>query len=341
MPLSNSQTDEYLAAIEQELRAILQPTSAVYADFFNMFSYHLGWTDEQGAPRASDPGKRVRPLICVWSCEATGGEWRNSLPAAAAIELVHNFSLIHDDIEDNSAERRGRATVWKNWGLAQGINAGDAMFVLAHIELDKMSADVSLATYMEIHRAFDAAIFELTQGQFLDLHFENANRVSLDDYLNMVRGKTAALLAAASEIGARISTDDPQLVALFKQFGGNLGIAFQIADDILGIWGDPAQTGKPVGADILSRKKSFPILAALQEDGQTDLREIIEKPALTLADVSTVEKILDKLGARGIAQTHAEFYLDRALAALDATDLDNRATARLRDLAFSAADREK
>src|SRR5581483_2903253 len=135
----STMVNEYLDALEQELQNVTRAPHPQYAEFFNMFHYHLGWSDARGNPLQADTGKRIRPLLCLWSCEAGGGDWRAALPAAAALELLHNFSLIHDDIEDNSDERRGRAAVWKIWGLAQGINAGDAMFVLAHLALDRLS----------------------------------------------------------------------------------------------------------------------------------------------------------------------------------------------------------
>ena len=346
--------DKYLEAIEQELHTIIDETmlplqgTRLYAEFLTMFRYHLGWTDAQGHPIPADPGKRLRPLLCLLSCEAAGSDskermdaWRVAVPAAAAIELVHNFSLIHDDIQDNSAERRGRAALWSVWGMAQGINAGDAMFVLARLALDRLQDQVAPATYASVHRQFDAATLALTQGQFLDISFEGRNQVTKQDYISMVQGKTAALLAASVAIGARIATDDTRLVQALAQYGENLGIAFQIVDDILGIWGDPAVTGKSAASDILAKKKSLPILMAWQLDTRGELVALFAKPTLTRQDVEQALHVLDGVHARDLVQAEADRYLDRALEALEATGQDNPAIRRLRELACQAARRNK
>ncbi len=335
-------TNEYLAALELELQTVARTNDSRYAEFFNMFRYHLGWTDAQGNPARAATGKRIRPLLCLWSCEAGGGDWRAALPAAAAIELIHNFSLIHDDIEDGSDERRGRTTVWKIWGLAQGINAGDAMFVLAHLALDRLTTPaLSLERYFEIHRVFDRATLQLTQGQYLDIGFERADLVTMQHYLEMVRGKTAALLAAACEIGARIATAEHEKIRAFAAYGENLGIAFQIADDVLGLWGDPAQTGKSAHTDLLSRKKSFPVLAAMEGTCGDELRALYAKPAWSEAEIARVQEILRAANARALAIQQAETYAQRARDALHVTRLENPAITRLRALVTDVVHREK
>jgi geranylgeranyl diphosphate synthase type I len=335
-------SNEYLDALDQELRAVTRTAHPRYADFFNMFHYHLGWTDAQGNPAKADAGKRIRPLLCLWACEAGEGDWRAALPAAAAVELIHDFSLIHDDIEDNSGERRGRATVWKIWGLAQGINAGDAMFVFAHLALDRLAAStLSLQRYIEIHRVFDQATLQLTQGQYLDIGFERADQVTLDHYFEMVRGKTAALLAASCELGARVATTDDRVIRAFAEYGENLGIAFQIADDVLGLWGDPVLTGKSARTDLVSRKKSYPVLAAMSSDLGNELRALYAKAKWQEADLQRVQEILRATDARTLATQQAEIYATRALDALDATNLENAAMTRLRELVTQVVHREK
>lgn len=335
-------SNPYLAALERELTEITTARSSLYANFFNVFSFHLGRTDAQGNVAPSDAGKRIRPLLCLWACEAAGGDWRAAVPAAAAVELMHNFSLIHDDIEDNSAERRGRATVWKIWGLAQGINAGDAMFVLAYLALDRLAtAAISPGRQLAIHHAFHYAALQLTQGQYLDIALERADQATPEDYFEMVRGKTAALLAAACEIGARIATTDENIIRAFAAYGENLGIAFQIADDVLGLWGDPSLTGKSARTDLESRKKSYPVLAAMQGDLGNDLRGLYAKANWEDADYRRVEQILRESNARALAMQQAESFAARALDALNATGLENDAIARLRELANQVVHREK
>jgi geranylgeranyl diphosphate synthase type I len=334
--------NEYLDALEQELQNVTRAPHPQYAEFFNMFHYHLGWSDARGNPLQADTGKRIRPLLCLWSCEAGGGDWRAALPAAAALELLHNFSLIHDDIEDNSDERRGRAAVWKIWGLAQGINAGDAMFVLAHLALDRLStAALSANQALEIHHAFHQAALKLTQGQYLDIGLERAERVTLEHYFEMVRGKTAALLSAACAIGARMANADESVIRAAAAYGENLGIAFQIADDVLGLWGDPALTGKSARTDLLSRKKSYPVLAAMQSAFGEELRALYAKADWGEADIQRVQEILEASAARAQATQRAEAYAARALEALDATGWKNAGATRLRELVGQVVHREK
>lgn len=334
-------SNEYLSAIEDTLQKIVTADDSQYAEFFNMLRYHLGWTSARGESVLADTGKRVRPVLCLWACEAVGGNWRDALPAAAAIELIHNFSLIHDDIEDNSDARRGRETVWKVWGVAQAINAGDAMFVLAQQALDELPAHIALERHVAIQRAFHSGILKLTQGQYLDLAYERADQVTLDRYLKMVSGKTAALLAAGCEIGARIGTADPNLYCALEKYGEQLGIAFQISDDVLGIWGDPQITGKSARSDLLSRKKSYPVLLAMQTNAGAELRALYSKTAWTDQDLERVEKILERSRVREQATSDAESYARRAQAELDATQLENDAMLRLRDLIHQVVYREK
>ncbi len=336
---------EYVAAVERELElAVAAPNfplrdSPLFPIFLNMQRYHLGWTDAEGKPVRADVGKRMRPLLCLLSCEAVGGDWNAALPAAAAIELVHNFSLIHDDIEDDSAERRGRPALWRVWGLAHGINAGDAMFSLSRLALDRLAVPPSV--FAEIHRVFDRTTLAITQGQFLDLSFEQRADVAVGDYMEMVRGKTAALIAAAAHIGASIGGAVPAITEEFVRFGENLGIAFQIADDVLGIWGDPAVTGKPAGDDLRARKKSLPVLLAADSAAGGEIRGLLRKPQIDEQDVGNMLGLLAESHAREKAEALAEEYRSQAFSALRETRLSNPAIDRLSELARFAVRRRK
>jgi geranylgeranyl diphosphate synthase type I len=348
-------SNEYLTALDQVLRDITAPHGPGYAELYNMLHYHLGWTDRLGNVSASDPGKRIRPLVCLWSCEAVAGSWREALPAAAAVELLHNFSLIHDDIQDDSSERRGRETVWKVWGLAQGLNAGDAMFVMAQLALGQRQAapvdsgsglgdrvsEGDAARLFDVHRAFNLAALELTQGQYLDLAYERATDVTVDGYFRMIRGKTAALIRASAQIGARIATDSPIVVSRFADYGENLGIAFQLADDILGLWGDPEVTGKSARTDLVGRKKSYPVVAALAVPEANELRALYARKEWTEGDLFRVEQLLSESNVRQEAAVKAAEYGRRALDALESTSLDNDAITRLRKLVNQIVDRQK
>ncbi len=332
--------DKYLAALDAELRTLVASPSPAYDVYYGIFKYHLGWTDEQFRQVNVESGKRIRPLLCLVTCEAVGGDWHPALPVAAAIELAHNFSLIHDDIEDESDVRRGRPAVWKVWGLAQGLNAGDGMFVLARLGLDRLcQRGLAVEKCTAISHVFDAATLELCQGQFLDLGFESRLDVTVDDYMQMIRGKSAALIAAATRIGAMLATDDRRVVDAFGRFGENTGIAFQIADDILGIWGDPQVTGKSAATDIVSKKKSLPAIHGLQHSPA--LREIYQKEHLDSADVSRVLELLDRVGAREFTQNLADQFRTAALTALDETGIRNQAVDRLRAIANMMTNRNR
>ncbi len=327
--------DEYLSALEAELREIIVSPDPSYDAYYGMFRYHLGWTNEHFVEIDADVGKRIRPLVCLVACQALGGDWNRALPVAAAIELVHNFSLIHDDIEDNSDTRRGRAATWKVWGLPQGLNAGDGMFVLSRLALGRMvQRGLTIQKWAAVSSEFDAATLALCQGQFLDLSFESRFDVSVDEYLQMIRGKTAALIAAAARFGAILATDDSKLTSTLARFGENIGMAFQITDDVLGIWGDPAITGKSAAADILSRKKSLPIIIGLNDRriGE-ELWAIYSQPQMKQSDVARVLALLDEIGARGASHQIAEKFRQVAINALDETKIKNRAMDYLREIA--------
>ena len=327
--------DEYLSALESELRSMITSPDPVYDAYFGMFRYHMGWTDAQFAPIRINAGKRIRPLLCLLSCEAVDGHWRPALPVAAAIELAHNFSLIHDDIEDQSDERRGRTAVWKVWGLAQGLNAGDGMFVLARLALDHLcERGLPIEKCSAVSSVFDEATLALCQGQFLDLGYETRVDVTADEYLRMIQGKTAALISAATRIGAMLASEDTKIVNAFARFGENIGLAFQITDDILGIWGDPSVTGKSAATDILSKKKTLPALLGLGHPKHgAALREIYREPRLEQNHVARVLELLDAGGVRAETQRRADEFRAVALDALRSTGLKNSAMERLQESA--------
>jgi len=294
-----------------------------YRDLYGMLRYHLGWVDRGFRPlppaeMASAGGKRLRPTLCLLACEVAGGDYQNALPAAAAIELIHNFSLIHDDIEDDSRTRRHRPTVWAEWGIPQAINAGDTLFVIARLALHRLTRrGISPRRALAVFHTLDQVTLLLCQGQFLDLAFQDRPTVSVDEYLEMVGGKTAAMIAGAARCGALLAGASTTLGNAFFTFGWNLGLAFQIVDDILGIWGEPAVTGKSAASDILTKKKTLPVLYALAatHPAAGHLRQLYSGP-LAESDLPAVLAGLDALGARAYAQGRAEEYLDTALSTL-------------------------
>lgn len=177
----------YLPLIEGALREALQTPHAHLAAHHGMMHYHLGWVDERFQPKPARGGKRLRPLLCLLACEAAGGDVHDALPAAAAIEILHNFSLVHDDIEDNSPTRRGRPAVWALWGVPQAVNVGDALFALAHRTLGRLwERDMPAERVLAAILAFDEACVALTEGQYLDMSFEERSDVTVDEYLRMI-----------------------------------------------------------------------------------------------------------------------------------------------------------
>ena len=303
----------FLPAIEEELRqAILQSNSPNLEEYRNMLAYHLGWEGEGAGPEAR--GKRVRPTIVLLTCAAAGGEWQQALPAAAAVELVHNFSLIHDDIQDNSPLRRGRPTVWKRWGVAQAINAGDAMFTLAHLSLLRLEETDLPGITIQAARILQLACLHLTEGQFLDLAYEAHGDLSLEAYWQMVGGKTAALLAACTELGALVARASDSRREAYRQFGFSLGMAFQAQDDILGIWGNAALTGKSAESDLLSGKKSLPVLFGLTKNGAFAKRW--SQGPVSPEEIQSLAAQLEAEGGRAYTQAAASRMTDQAIQAL-------------------------
>jgi geranylgeranyl diphosphate synthase, type I len=257
----------WLPRLETELREALASVEAAVAPHYGMMHYHMGWVDENFRPQRLPTGKRLRPMLCLLACAEVGGDPATALPAAVAIEILHNFSLVHDDIEDGDETRRHRPTVWKVWGIPHATNVGDGMFALAYGALQGLARRGLAAetTLTALHR-FTQACLALTEGQYLDMSFEERSDVTVAEYLRMIQGKTAALVGTSLAIGALVGGAGPEPIAALQRFGEELGLAFQIQDDILGIWGDPEVTGKPAGNDLLRRKKSLPLLYALNHD---------------------------------------------------------------------------
>jgi geranylgeranyl diphosphate synthase, type I len=302
-----------------------------------MLRYHMGWQDEHGHPCNRESGKFVRPYLCLLSCQAVGGDTSAIIPAAAAIELIHKFSLIHDDIEDASHERHHRPTVWRLWGQSQAINAGDAMFTLAYVALLKLKdSGIADERIVGSTKILSMACLELCEGQYLDLEYENRLDITVGDYLDMAARKTAALFAASTSLGAYLGNEDSKLVDFFNLFGKELGMAYQIRDDIMGIWGREESTGKSA-SDISQRKKTLPVVYGLQ-NGKDEARERLERlysqESIEGADMVEVTKILDQSGARDYAENLAEQYYYRALAQLKATRLDASRQAPLKETAY-------
>jgi geranylgeranyl diphosphate synthase type I len=302
-------------------------------EFYGQIEYHLGWRQADLTPATEDSGKLLRPTLVLISCDLAAGyagcgpsERQDLLerigPAAACIELVHNFSLIHDDIEDGDEERRHRPTVWKLWGVPQAINTGDGLFALARMGLWQL-ADRGIAGSVVIHLAalLDLVCVELCEGQFLDMRYEGRRDISEAMYMDMISRKTAALMGSSTEFGACLGFPaNAELQAQLARFGRALGIAFQLRDDILGIW-EAGQLGKTVAGDLRRKKMSLPVIHALHAGTSADrstLRRIMKKDGpLSEEEIGESLIILDRTGARSRIRSALEEQGRIARAALD------------------------
>lgn len=305
--------------------------------------YHLGWEDAEGNAIAHGAGKMLRPALCLLCCEAVGGNPHRAMPAAVAIELLHNFTLIHDDIEDKSETRHGRLTLWRVNGIAQAINAGDGMFALAQRTLlDLVDTGVAPERVLDASRLLNDACIALCEGQYADLSFESRAHVTRAEYEAMIGGKTSALLGAAAAIGALAGGGAADATTAFTEFGLRLGLAFQIRDDALAVWGEANRTGKPVADDIRSRKKSFPIVYAFEHLGTEQgfaLGRIYAEPTIGEPDVEIVLGLLDAAGAREAATAAAQSWAGAALDPIAPLALDAERRADLEALARFSVNR--
>ncbi len=315
---------EHAVMVEQELRRLFEERGHPRR-LYEMMMYHLGWLDQNLKPCQQYPGKRVRPTLCLLTYRAISGVYTKALPAAAAIELIHNFSLIHDDIEDKDEKRRGRPTVWKLFGEAHAINAGDGMHVLANLAALRLREyNVTDERVVDVLQVLNSTVMELCEGQYLDMSFEERLDIGIDSYLDMVSRKTAALMEASTHVGALLATRDQGLIDNFRKFGRRIGIAFQIVDDMIGIWGE--KTGKPKASDIRKKKKILPVIYAFENASSGDrvkLEEIYAKDKLSENDVKDVLEILEKTRAKDFSMNKAGEYFESALDALKSTEIRN------------------
>lgn len=314
----SSSTADLSAIIQRAMRAAFPAAEASVARFYAMQEYHLGWRDTALQSSSAHPGKLIRPQLALLACGVVGGDTAQALPLAASIQLAHDFTLLHDDIQDNSDLRRGRVTVWKQWGAAQAINAGDGMLLVAQLALYQLAdAGVPAPVVLDVARRFSQTILEVCEGQFLDMSFEGRLDLQEDDYLAMIGRKTATLLAGATSLGAIVGGAEPVDVHALADFGRSLGLSFQIQDDVLGIWGQPAVTGKPHAADLRQRKVSLPIIRALHDEAAaTVLRQVYSRPAVDEQAIHAALDALEMTDARRSCEELAAHYHQQALAAL-------------------------
>lgn len=335
MNLSSYQ-DLMLPAIDAEIRSIVDsPVLDQYLDLREIFYYHLGYEEKNIIAGAQ--GKRIRPLLVLLTAEAAGGDWRSALPAAAAVELLHNFSLIHDDIEDHSQTRRGRLTVWAKWGEALAINAGDAMYALALSALDRLIDTTGRLAALEAYRILTDTCIRLTGGQHLDISFEDVKSLPLEAYWPMVSGKTGSLISACVRLGAVCAGADSKTIDALHTFGHSLGVSFQIQDDLLGIWGVATETGKSSVNDLATGKKTLPILYGIHQGKQ--FASEWNQESDSQGKYEYLANLLVEDGARDFAKSQAARLTEESMEALDRAGFTNEAGQVLHELAASLLDR--
>jgi geranylgeranyl diphosphate synthase type I len=301
--------------------------------------YHFGWWDDQGRPAAEDPGKALRPTLALLASAAVGGAPEAAVPVAVGVELVHNFSLLHDDVMDGDTTRRHRATAWHVFGVNPAILAGDALLTLA---FDVLAASGHPAA-QDCLRSLARTVQDLIMGQSSDMAFERRADVELAECVRMAQGKTGALLGRACALGAAFGGGDAEQVAGFLGFGERLGLAFQLVDDLLGIWGDPAVTGKPVHSDLANRKKSLPVVAALNSgtSASAELAAVYhgDRP-LAPDELAHVAGLVERAGGRAWAKARADEVLTDALRQLASSRPDGRVADELAGLALLVTRRD-
>jgi geranylgeranyl diphosphate synthase type I len=322
-----SQFNDLLVEIETEMRSVIGERDGHARPLYEMLAYHLGLDQTEG-PR----GKRLRPLLGLLAFKSLGGEYRKALPAAAAVELGHNFSLVHDDIEDSDRERRHRPTLWALWGVPLAINAGDALFALSRLALYRLMKEEEYEPQklLDVMRVYDETCLALCEGQYLDISFERRTDVTVDEYLEMISKKTAALIGASIETSAMMASDDQEVIDAYHRLGRDLGMAFQIADDLKGSFWASADSGKAAAGDIRKRKKTYPVVWAMRNAAAADVARLVAiyqpriratdgsgPPAgdLPMSDELTEEvlEILERSGAREATEEEARRYRDLAL----------------------------
>ena len=334
--LTSPDLDVLIADTEAEILRVIERvqddrTHALY----EMVRYHLGL--DNGGSR----GKRIRPLLGLLAYESLTGEHLPALPGAAAVELGHNFSLVHDDIEDRDVERHHRATLWMVFGQAQAINTGDTLFTLSRMALYRLSElGFSDAKVLALMRLYDETCLALCEGQFMDIWgAEHDDRLSIDFYFDMIGRKTAALIAASVQAGAMLATDDEQVVESYRAFGWSLGIAFQLNDDLLGIWGDEQTTGKEP-SDLAKHKKTLPVIYALERAPATNaarLKELLATSEPSAEMIVEARRILESCGARDYTRARARAEREEALRRIESSGVvDGAALERLRLIVTSA-----
>ena len=314
---------EYLDTVNQAIAAIPYPEQP--RQLYEPISYHMALG-----------GKRVRPVLTLMACDAMGGDPAVAINAALGIEMFHNFTLLHDDVMDNADVRRGKPTVHRRWNDNTAILSGDTMLTIA-------TQYISCVRNWQVMDLFNKTAIEIYEGQQWDMDYECRSDVTVDEYINMIRLKTSVLLGCALKMGALVADAAPEQADLLYEAGVNMGLAFQLRDDVLDVWGDPKTFGKEIGGDIMNNKKTFLLISTMQQakgDDADELRHWLNDPYTTRDDkVQGVTALYERLGVRQLAEDAIAHYNDLAVAAFNQVKMRDEDKQRFIDLANRLAGR--
>ncbi len=335
LPLSRY--EQYRKALENELKEVFSSREGF---LYDVLRYHFGWTDQRGEPKDSELPLHFQPTLALACCEALSGEFQTALPAAVAIELVHNFTLVHGEVQSGRMEAQDRPSIWWVWGPAQAINAGDGLHALGRTSMMRLAhRDVPAERVLIAIESLDRACLTLCEGQYMDLDFQDQPMVTFSAYYDMIARKTGALAGCSAESGALAAGADLATGARFRDMGNRLGMAWQISQDIADLWG---QRGDGMtSANALNKKKSLPLIFALENAGvaiKRELAAIYMKRVLQPQDVSRVVEILDQAEARQFAEVKAEELVGQAFGALAEAGIPAQRLEGLRHLGQWALD---
>ena len=292
---------EYLDTVNQAIAAIPYPQQP--SQLYEPIAYHMALG-----------GKRIRPVLTLMACDAMGGDATAAIDAAVGLEMFHNFTLLHDDVMDNADVRRGKVTVHRRWNDNTAILSGDTMLTIA-------TQYIARTANWQVMNLFNKTAIEIYEGQQWDMDYENRNDVTVEEYINMIRLKTSVLLGCALKAGALVAHADEEQAGMLYEAGVNMGLAFQLRDDVLDVWGDPITFGKEIGGDIMNNKKTFLLINAMQlaqGDDANELRHWLNDPYTTRVDkVRGVTALYERLGVRQLAEDAITRYNDLAITAFN------------------------
>ena len=306
--------DQYREIIEVRLR---QDVPGNESEVYKMLRYCMGWADKDGNPMDFTVGKLLRPSLCLFACESLGTPPERALHAAVTLELIHNFSLIHDEIQDFDQNRHHRPTLWTLWGVPKALIAGDVLKIMAESAFTNLPHFEPVANSIKCMSLVTEACLEMIEGQYLDINFEGRIDIGLEQYMNMISLKTGALIRCSVEVGANVATSGNfDITSKFRRSGIYLGYLFQITDDILGVWGLEEETGKSSGSDLKRKKNSLPIvyaMAAASKSSKSAIQRVYSKEELSDNDVQEILEILETSESRVYCQDLAEIYARKAI----------------------------